>query len=176
MASHPSRKMEQAQLCWFYDHARKRARSRNCSKMGHKMPIIQHPACTEPAPDAFICRFMDFHKFRDLFANEELYFRRTDLFKETDPNEALPSDEYARRVLRLERYGLHDELALNNDLAFARQVSESYFINCWQLFEGETLDMWKTYGNGVAIFSRFELLKSQLSPMLDSILVGMVRY
>ena len=36
--------------------------------------------------------------------------------------------------------------------------------------------MWKTYGNGVAIFSRFELLKSQLAPMLDNILVGMVRY
>jgi len=65
---------------------------------------------------------------------------------------------------------LYDELALNNDLAFARQVSESYFINCWQLFEGETLDMWKTYGNGVAIFSRFELLKSQLAPMLDNML------
>jgi hypothetical protein len=36
--------------------------------------------------------------------------------------------------------------------------------------------MWKTYGNGVAIFSRFELLRSQLAPMLDNILVGMVRY
>jgi hypothetical protein len=94
----------------------------------------------EPPGDTRICRFMDLPKFRDLFANEELYFRRTDLFKETDPNEALPSDEYARRVLRLERYDLNDELALNNDLAFARQVSESYFINCWQIFEGETLD------------------------------------
>lgn len=144
--------------------------------MKRTMPIIPHDACTEPPADTRICRFIDFPKFRDLFANEELYLRRTDLFKETDPNEALPSDEYARRILRLERYDLHDELALNNDLAFARQISESYFINCWQLFEGETLDMWKTYGNGVAIFSRFELLKSQLAPMLDNILVGMVRY
>jgi hypothetical protein len=84
------------------------------------MPIIPHDTCTEPPGDTRICRFIDLPKFRDLFANEELYFRRTDLFKETDPNEALPSDEYARRVLRLERYDLHDELALNNDLAFAR--------------------------------------------------------
>ena len=38
--------------------------------------------------DTIICRFMDFPKFRDLFANEELYFRRTDLFKEIDPEEA----------------------------------------------------------------------------------------
>jgi hypothetical protein len=140
------------------------------------MPIVPHYACKEPADGTPICRFIDFPKFRDLFANEELYFRRTDLFKETDPNEALPSDEYARNVLHLQRYDLSDELTLNSDLAFARQVSESYFINCWQLFEGETLDMWRTYGNGVAIFSRFELLKAALSIMLDDILVGAVRY
>lgn len=140
------------------------------------MPITPHVDCTEPPADTIICRFMDLSKFRDLFANEELYFRRTDLFKETDPNEALPSDEYARRVLQLKKYDLHDELKLNNDLAFARQISESSFINCWQIFEGETLEMWKTYGNGVAIFSRFDLLRSQLVPMLDDILVGIVRY
>ena len=69
----------------------------------------------------------------------------------------------------------HDELALIT-LAFARQISESYFLNCWQLFEAETLDMWKTYGNGVAVFSRFDLLKAQLVPMLDNILLGIVRY
>src|SRR5260370_29111663 len=175
-ASHPSRKMEQAQLCWFYDHARMRARSRNCSKMGHKMPIIQHPACTEPAPDAFICRFMDFHKFRDLFANEELYFRRTDLFKETDPSEALPSDEYVRAACGLRKYHLGDERALNNNQAFARQNSEAYFISCWQLFEGETLDMWKTYGNGVAVFSRFDFLKSAIATILHDIFVHIFPY
>ena len=140
------------------------------------MPITPHYACTEPPGDTQICRFIDLPKFRDLFANEELYFRRTDLFKETDPQEALPSDEYARRALRLKKYGLHDELALNNHLTFDRQVSECRFINCWQVFEGETLHMWKTYGNGVVIFSRFEMLKSQLTPMLDDILVGLVRY
>ena len=44
------------------------------------------------------------------------------------------------------------------------------------MFEGETLEMWARYGGGVAIFSRFGLLKSILSPMLDQILVGLVRY
>ena len=73
------------------------------------MPIIQHPACIAPAPDTSICRFMDFNKFRDLFANEELYFRRTDLFKETDPSEALPSDEYVRAACGLRKYDLDDE-------------------------------------------------------------------
>lgn len=41
-----------------------------------------------PPEDTVICRFMDFDKFRDLFGNEELYLRRTDLFKEGDPWEA----------------------------------------------------------------------------------------
>ena len=59
------------------------------------MSLTPHDACIEPPADTRICRFIDLPKFRDLFANEELYFRRTDLFKETDPNEALPSDEYA---------------------------------------------------------------------------------
>lgn len=119
---------------------------------------------------------MDLPKFRDLFANEELYLRRTDLFKETDPREALPSEEYVRAARGLRRYDLHDELQLNNDQAFARQNSEAYFINCWQLFEGETLDMWKTYGNGVAVFSRFDLLRSELDALLDTILLGVVHY
>jgi hypothetical protein len=140
------------------------------------MPIVAHGACTEPPANSIICRFMDLAKFRDLFANEELYFRRTDLLKETDPREALPSDEYVRATLGLQEYDLIDELKLNDNQAFNRQNSEAYFINCWQIYEGETLGMWKTYGNGVAVFSRFELLRSVLSIMLDDILVGIVRY
>ncbi|MGH9515667.1 MAG: hypothetical protein ACRD3P_08325 [Terriglobales bacterium] len=140
------------------------------------MPVNQHSDCVHPSDDTVICRFLDLSKFRDLFANEELYLRRTDLFKETDPQEGLPSDAYARRALGYQKYVLHDELALNNDQAFNRQNSENYFINCWQLFEGETLEMWRTYGNGVAIFSRFDLLRSALNLMLDDILVGIVRY
>jgi hypothetical protein len=67
-----------------------------------------------------------------------------------------------RKARGLEPLLLHDELALNNDQAFSRQVSEGHFINCWQLFEGETLAMWGRYGKGVVIFSRYELLKSAM--------------
>jgi hypothetical protein len=140
------------------------------------MPIVAHEACTEPRSDTIICRFVDLRKFRDLFANEELYFRRTDLFKEIDPNEALPPDDYVRRALGLTRYDLRDELALNNDQASNRQFSEMRYIQCWQIFENETLDMWARYGGGVAIFSRFDLLRSVLDSILDEVLVGLVRY
>jgi DNA-binding beta-propeller fold protein YncE len=58
------------------------------------MPVVSHYACKEPPAEAVICRFMNFAKFRDLFASEELYFRRVDLFNDDDPWEALPSDEY----------------------------------------------------------------------------------
>jgi len=140
------------------------------------MPIVPHIACTEPEPDTIICRFMDFPKFRDLFANEELYFRRTDLFKDIDPEEALPPDDYVRASHGLMKYDLHDELTLNDNQAFSRQVSETHYIQCWQIYEGETLDMWARYGNGVAIFSRFDLLKSVLNMMVDDVMVGLVRY
>ena len=140
------------------------------------LPIVPHYACIEPSDEKVICRFIDFGKFRDFFANEELYLRRVDLFKETDPNEALPSDDYVRRVLGLNKYDLHDELKLNNDQAFNRQNSEGYYLNCWQLFEGETLNMWNAYGNGIAIFSRFGLLRAALNSLIDPIFTGVVRY
>ena len=36
--------------------------------------------------------------------------------------------------------------------------------------------MWERYGKGVCIFSRFDLMRAQLDPMLDPITVGVVRY
>jgi hypothetical protein len=144
--------------------------------MIQSMPVVPHPACTEPPGDTVICRFMDFDKFRDLFGNEELYLRRTDRFKETDPQEGLPSDQYVRKARGLQQYDLHDELALNNDQAFTRQTSEGHYINCWQIFEGETLAMWNTYGKGVVTFSQFHMLKSALDIQLDPIFLGVVRY
>ena len=70
----------------------------------------------------------------------------------------------------LQKFVLEDELTLNNDQAFARQNSESYYITCWQIFEGETLHMWGRYGKGVVVFAHFEALRKQLSPLLDEIL------
>lgn len=139
------------------------------------VPIESYINCVEPNEDAEIWRLMDLCKFRDLMASEELYFRRLDLFKKDDVNEGLPSDEYVRSVRGLVRYDLNDELELNDDQASNRQFSESYFISCWQLFGGETLDMWKRYG-GFAICSRYQLLKQALDSMLDTVHLGLVRY
>jgi hypothetical protein len=115
-------------------------------------------------------------KFRDLFASEELYLRRLDKFKESDPREGLPSDAYARHVRGLQTLDVHDEVQLIHDQAFARQNSEGYFINCWHLFERETLEMWNSYGNCACILSRAELLRAAIDSFLDPMFFGIVRY
>src|SRR5262249_37036808 len=140
------------------------------------MPIIPHSACTEPSPETAICRYVDLIKFQDLFASEELYFRRLDKLKETDPREALPSDECVRKVRCLTSLDIHDELQLNNSLGFTCQNSEAYFINCWHLFQTETAQMWSTYGNCACVFSRVELLRAAIDAFLDPMLFGIVRY
>lgn len=140
------------------------------------MPIVQHPACTEPPPETVICRYLDLRKFRDLFASEELYLRRVDLFKETDPREAIASDQYVRNARGLRRLDIHDEVLLNHDQAFARQNSAGYFINCWHIFQIETMEMWNTYGNCACIFSRLELIRPAIDSFLDPMFLGKVRY
>ena len=141
------------------------------------MPVVPYDTQLEPCEDAVIWRFLDMDKFRDLMANQELYFRRADLFKKQDPNEGLPTDDYVRNVRGLRKYDLHDELTLNNGHAFFRQNSECDYLSCWSLYDGNTLRMWFTYApNGVAVCSRYDLLKSALAGMLDDIHLGKVRY
>jgi hypothetical protein len=139
------------------------------------MPIESHVNAREPSDNAVIWRFMNMRKFRDLMASEELYFCRADLYKQDDPNEGLPSDDYVRSARGFVKYDLNDEQTLNNDQATNRQFSESFYLNCWQLYEGETLHMWKTYGE-VAICSHYGLLKAALDGMLDVMHLGLVQY
>jgi len=76
------------------------------------MPIQPYIDQMEPSADVVIWRYIDMDKFRDLVANEELYFRRADLFKEDDPHEGLPPDDYVRKIRGLRRFDLQDELTL----------------------------------------------------------------
>jgi hypothetical protein len=139
------------------------------------MPVLSYVNRLEPNEEATIWRFMDLRKFRDLMASEELYFRRADLF--SDQSEGLPPEQYARRVLRLDPYDINDRVSLNNHLGFLAQNRESYYISCWHLYRQETLDMWEQYGHdGVAVCSKYGLLKSALDGLLDEAYVGLVRY
>jgi len=139
------------------------------------MPIQPYIDCLEPAEDAVIWRFIDMMKFRDLMANEELYFRRADLF--SDESEGLPPEEYALPLLGLNPYDLNDQQKLNHQIGSIAQFRESYYISCWHLFRDETLKMWEGHAkDGVAICSQYGLLKSALDGMGDVAHLGLVRY
>ena len=52
-----------------------------------------------------------------------------------------------------------------------------YFITCWQLFRQEDLAIWEQYGHdGVAVTSRYGLLKECLATIPDETHIGMVQY
>lgn len=139
------------------------------------MPVEPYVTRLEPSDDAVIWRFLHMPKFQDLMASEELYFRRADLFP--DESEGLPPDEYALPVLGLNPYDVNDQQALNNHLGSLAQHRQSYYISCWYLFRVETLKMWNGYAkDGVAICSRYGLLKSALNAMLDTVHLGLVQY
>ncbi len=139
------------------------------------MLVVPYLSQLEPPDDAQIWRFMDLRKFRDLMASQELYFRRADLF--ADKSEGIPPEQYARRVLGLDPYDIKDLVSLNHHLGSLAQDRESYYISCWHLFRKEELKMWQQYGHdGVAVCSRYGLLKSTLHGLIDKAHLGLVRY
>lgn len=119
-------------------------------------------------------------KFRDFMANEELYLRRCDLFKKTDPQEGLPTDGYLRKLLNLRRYDLADEITLNHHQGSNRLFTEMYFLNCWSLYDKKhEMQMWQQYtkdGNGVAVQTTFGRLQEAVRQFPDETHMGKVRY
>jgi hypothetical protein len=126
--------------------------------------------------DVAIWRFMKMEKFRDLIITGELYFCRADLF-ESDEREGLPPERYLPTLLGLNPLLLRDRQTLNHHLGSFAQFRESFYISCWHLFRSETDSMWKEFGaDGVAICSRYRLLKSALGAMSDRAFIGLIRY
>jgi hypothetical protein len=142
------------------------------------MPIHHHDKKIEPPESTEIWRFLKMDYFRDLVANEELYFRRTDLYKNTDTDEGLPADRYLRRMLNLRPYVLEDELDLNSHQGQNRLYSESQYLCCWNMCDPDNrLRMWYKYAPcGVAVRSEYGRLKAGLATFLDDVYLGKVRY
>ena len=140
------------------------------------MGLETYPDQLEPKDtDVAIWRFMNAWKFRDLITSGELYFRRADLFA-NDEREGLPSEEYLA-TLGLNPFDITERQQLLHTIGSDAQFREGFYINCWHLFREETCKMWKAYGDdGVAICSRYDLLKSALSTVSDRTYVGLVRY
>jgi hypothetical protein len=123
--------------------------------------------------NAVIWRFINVPKFRDLMTSSELYFCRADLLN--DAREGLPPEQYLA-TWGLNPLDIRDRRELANTIGSDAQFREGFYISCWHLFREETYKMWKEYGQGVAIASRYGLLKSELNAMDDRAYIGMVRY
>lgn len=140
------------------------------------MGLEAYPDQLEPQDqDVEIWRFMKLKRFRELIATAELYFCRADLFD--DEREGLPPEEYLG-TLGLNPFDINDRRQLLNTIGSDAQFRESFYVSCWHLFREETCKMWEGYAaeGGVAICSRYRLLKSALALMNDRAFIGLVRY
>lgn len=139
------------------------------------MPVATFVDDPEPLDQASsIWRYVEFWKLRDLVETRQLYLRRAD--KLEDEHEGLPPSEY-ERVLNLSRFHINDIQKRDHDIGSLAQFRQSFYVNCWHLDMGETATMWARYGrDGVAIVSRYDLLKQVLHPLIDKVMVGLIRY
>ena len=139
------------------------------------MPVetfVDNPEPTDPRSS--IWRYIEFWKLQDLVQTGQLYLRRSD--KLEDEHEGLPPSEY-ERVLNLSRFDLNDIRERDHDIGSLAQFRQSFYVNCWHLDNGETATMWARYGrDGVAIVSRYDLLKQALHPLPEKVMVGLIRY
>ena len=138
------------------------------------MPIESYPDQLEPPNlDAVIWRFVNMTKFVDLISTGELYFCRADLFK--DKSEGLPPDNYFP-FPNMHPLDVVDRQKIDDSIGCLAQFREAFYVNCWHLLRRETWGMWDNYGeDGVAICSRYDLLKSALNAMPDRAYLGLVR-
>jgi len=137
--------------------------------------VETYPDQLEPENlDAVIWRFLNLPKFHNLIESSELYFCRSDLFG--DEREGLPPEEYLA-TFSLHPLDINDRQELINHIGSDAQFREGFYVSCWHLFREETCQMWKEYGaDGVAITSKYSLLKAALNAMRDRAFVGKVRY
>ena len=119
-------------------------------------------------------RFMNMKKFADFMDTGELFFCRADLFH--DESEGLPPENYLPSP-NFHPLDVLDRRKIEDSIGCVAQFREAFYINCWHLFREETWTMWEEYGEGgVAICSRYRLLKAALNAMDDRAFIGLVRY
>ncbi len=139
------------------------------------MPVETFVDDPEPNdPRSSIWRYIEFWKLQDLVQTGQIYLRRSDKFD--DEHEGLPPFEY-ERVLDLNRFDLNYINERDHHIGSLAQFRQSLYVNCWHLDIGETATMWRQYGkDGVAIISRYDLLKHVFHPLPDKVMVGLIRY
>ena len=140
------------------------------------MPVERFTDGLEPLDlEAPIWRFMRFEFFKDLITTRQLYFARADRFD--DSQEGLPPEEYIH-ALGLNPYALDDIHERDSHIGSIACWRRDMYLCCWYLFQQETASMWSQFAldGGVAICSRYNLLKAVLEPVPYRPHLGLVRY
>lgn len=139
------------------------------------MPVEPFIDIPEPQdPKSFICQYVEFWKLEDLVKTGQLYFRRADMLG--DEHEGLPPSEY-ERVLNLSKFEFNDIRERDYTIGSLAQNRQSFYVNCWHLDNEEKGALWARYAkDGVAIVSRYDLLKQILQLLPDKVMVGLIRY
>ena len=139
------------------------------------MPVSTFVDDPEPTDlSAYIWRYIDFWKLKDLLQTRDLYLCRSDNLN--DEQEGLPPSEY-ESILNLSKYDLNDIRDRDHSIGSIAQFRQSLYVNSWHLHIEETATMWAQYGkDGVAIVSRYDMLKQVLDPLPDNVMVGLIRY
>jgi hypothetical protein len=89
----------------------------------------------------------------------------------------IPPENFIRRVTRPQRYEVKDETQLSDQMGTLAQDREAFYVSCWHLHRHETVEMWKDFAkDGVAICSRYDLLKSIMDGIPDAAHLGLMRY
>jgi Protein of unknown function (DUF2971) len=143
--------------------------------------IEPHREMTHPPDDAVMWRFMDFTKYVSLLETGRLFFPQA---KTMDDNYEglLPKMTMELRRNAIEELSVspvakeHLQTHSNFPSLMAR---ETCYISCWHQNPHESAAMWKLYapsGEGVAVRTSFQHLKSAFSATKDLLFAAVVNY
>lgn len=140
----------------------------------------EHPIFIPPPnPEQIIWRYLDFTKFVDLLNTASLYFTRTDFFEDifegSIPKKTVEwrDNQEWQNILANPGY-----VPINWSKHFFSQRKE-IAINCWHMNDHESEAMWKLYlqsNEGIAIQSKYSLLKGSFDDTGISIHIGQIKY
>lgn len=141
---------------------------------------------------AKLWRYMDFTKLVSLLANQSIYLRRSDEFKDVfegvlfgygvenarEDIEAMFSEAGCSERFIQNQLEKAEEVA-NDVIERAERNRKNVFINCWHLNEYESAAMWDLYlksNEGIAIQTTFDKIKRSLNVCKEEVFIGKVKY
>lgn len=138
----------------------------------------EHPTFKAPEKqEQFIWRYLDFTKFVDLLATEELYFTRVDKFDDKfEGSNTIPTvenrDAYFQYMVTAGEMTPESASKAKEILdKFYEEQRQHYAVNCWHMNDHESAAMWSLYAKestGIAIRSTYKRLINaiQASPLI----------